>query len=555
MWRSLVARFVRDEEAAGSNPVIPTKMQKLKLTHILLLAVLTAFFYPGLVNAQSSGTGKEKIRELTILHWNDLHARNMPYKVTKKNDTVSYYIGGISNMLGYIKKNRTKNSLVLNAGDDFQGSPISTITRGRSQIELLNLFGLDAFVIGNHEFDYGRKSLDSSLKNANFDFLSANVYVKPEKKTAGKPFIIKKINGIKCGIIGITAPDLMTLTLPANVSDVVMLNIDSVISASVKHLKKKKCDLIILLTHVGVDNDIELAEKFNKDVDIIIGGHSHTPLFEPEIVNGVIVAQAGSYSRWLGKIDLKIDVKKDTIKGFQSKLIETVMDSSVYDINAQKKVESMLASVEGELMKVIGTLETDWKRGYSTESNIGQWEADAVRKKLGTDITFLNAGGIRKDLAKGNITINDVWEINPFGNTIVTFNLTGKGLMRLISNNIKNYVKEIDEKGSSDLIIVSGMKIKYDSKKVLDGSDDFILEIKVNDEDIDESRNYSISTNNYVGSQFKKYFGEVSEKIEIKDSNIIDRDLLIEAIEKEKIINSILEKRVEDVSNQEIKRK
>ena len=127
--------------------------------------------------------------------------------------------------------------------------------------------------------------------------------------------------------------------------------------------------------------------------------------------------------------------------------------------------------------------------------------------------------------------------------------------MRLISNNIKNYVKEIDEKGSSDLIIVSGMKIKYDSKKVLDGSDDFILEIKVNDEDIDESRNYSISTNNYVGSQFKKYFGEVSEKIEIKDSNIIDRDLLIEAIEKEKIINSILEKRVEDVSNQEIKRK
>lgn len=521
----------------------------------MLLAVFTAFFYSGFSYSQNTGTGKDKIRELTILHWNDLHARNLPYKVTKKNDTVSYYLGGISNMLGYINKLRNKNSLVLNAGDDFQGSPISTITRGRSQIELLNLFGLDAFVIGNHEFDYGRRSLDSSLATANFEYLSANVYVKPEKKTAGKPFIIKKINGIKCGIIGITAPDLMTLTLPSNVSDVVMLNMDSVITASVKYLKKKKCDLIILLTHVGVDNDKDLAEKFHKDVDIIIGGHSHTPLFEPEIVNGVIVAQAGSYSRWLGKIDLKVDLKKDTIKEFQSKLIETVMDSSIYDRNAQQKVESMIASVQGELMKVIGTLETDWKRGYSTESNIGQWEADAVRKKLGTDITFLNAGGIRKDLSKGAITVNDVWEINPFGNTMVTFNLSGKGLRELISNNIRNYVKEIDEKGSSDLIIVSGMKITYDSKKVLDGSDDFILEIKVNDEDIDENKIYSISTNNYVGSQFKKYFGEVSEKIEIKDSNIIDRDLFIEAIEKEKIINSVLEKRVEDISNQEIKRK
>jgi len=528
-------------------------MQKLKLIRFIFLAVITAFFYSGDLYAQKSD--KSKIRDLTILHWNDLHARNLPYKVSKKNDTVSYYIGGISNMLGYINKYRNENSLVLNAGDDFQGSPISTITRGRSQIELLNLFNLDAFVIGNHEFDYGRMSLDSSLKNANFDFLSANVFIKSEKKTAGKPFIIKKINGIKCGIIGITAPDLMTLTLPANVSDVVMLNIDSVITAAVKYLKKKKCDLIILLTHVGVDNDKTLAEKFHKDIDIIIGGHSHTPLFEPEIVNGVIVAQAGSYSRWLGKIDLKIDMKKDTIKEFQSRLIETVMDSSVYDKKAQQKVESMIASVQGELMKVIGTLETDWKRGYSTESNIGQWEADAVRNKLRTDITFLNAGGIRKDLPKGNITINDIWEINPFGNTMVTFNLSGKGLRELIFNNIKNYVKEIDEKGSSDMIIVSGLKIVYDSKKVLNESDDFLLEIKVNDEDIDENKIYSISTNNYVGSQFKKYFGDVSEKIEIKDSNIIDRDLFIEAVENEKIINSTLQKRVEDISNQEIKRK
>ncbi len=229
------------------------------------------------------------------------------------------------------------------------------------------------------------------------------------------------------------------------------------------------------------------------------------------------------------------------------------MDSSIYDRAAEMKVENMVASIQGELMKVIGELETDWKRGFNEESNLGQWEADAVRAKVGTDITFLNSGGIRKDLPKGDITVGDIWEINPFGNTIVTFNISGKGLKEMMKNNIKNRVTEINDGGSGDMIIVSGVNVVYDSKKVLDGSDDFIVSLKVNGVDADDSSIYSVSTNNYVGSQFKKYFGEVSEEIKIEDTNIIDRDLLIEAVEDQKIINSMLETRVEDISKQEIK--
>lgn len=501
--------------------------------------------------------GSKNIKELTILHWNDLHARNLPYKISKKDSVTgqntSYYIGGISNMLGYIKKLRDKNTLLLNGGDDFQGSPISTITRGKSQIELLNLFGLDAFVIGNHEFDYGQYALDSALMKAKFDYLSANVFLKSKNKTFGKPFVIKKINGVKCGIIGLTALDLMTLTLPKNVTDIQMLNTDSVIIAGIKYLKKKKCDVIILLTHIGTDNDKKLAEKFSKDVDIIIGGHSHTPLFNPLIQNGVIIAQAGSYSRWLGKVDLKVDTKKDTILGFTGELIETKMDSSIYDRAAEEKVENMTASIQGDLMKVIGKLESDWKRSYTGESNLGQWEADATRNKVGSDISLMNSGGIRKDLPEGDITVGDIWEINPFGNTVVTFNISGKGLKQMMKNNLRNRVNEIKETGSSDMIIVSGIKVLYDSKKVLEGDENFIASIKVNGIDVDDNKSYSISTNNYVGSQFKKYFGDVDEEIIITDTNIIDRDLLIEAVENQKIINSVLEKRIEDISKQEIK--
>ncbi len=526
-----------------------------------LLTVLAFFLSASFIFSQDSNSLKspssKNIKDLNILHWNDFHARDLPYRISKKDslsgESSSYYVGGTSNMLGYIEKLRTKNTLLLNAGDDFQGTPISSITRGNSQIELLNLYHLDAYVIGNHEFDYGEYALDSALMKANFDYLAANAFLKSENRTFGKPYVIKTINGVKCGIIGLTALDLMTLTIPKNVTDIRMLNTDSVITAGIKYLKKKKCDLIILLTHIGVDNDKKLAGKFSKDVDIIIGGHSHTPLFKPVIVNGVFIAQAGSYARWLGDINMKVDTKKDTIVSFSGKLIETVMDSAIYDKAAELKVENMVASVQGDLLNVIGRLDQDWKRGFSEESNLGQWEADAVRVKAGTDIAFLNSGGIRKDLPKGDITIGDIWEINPFGNTIVTFDVSGKDLKQMMKNNLKNRVNEINELGSSDMIIVSGINIVYDSKKVLSGSDDFIVTLKVGNEDVDENKIYSIATNNYVGAQFKKYFGDISGELKVTDTNIIDRDLLIEAVENQKEINPVLETRVQDVSGQEIK--
>jgi len=300
-----------------------------------------------------------------------------------KKDSVTgekteYIYGGTSNMLGYINKYRDNKSLVLNGGDDYQGTPISTLTRGNSQVELLNLYNLDAFVLGNHEFDYGQFTLDSGLANAKFDFLSANVFLKAMNKTMGKPFTIKEINGVKCGIIGITAPDLLTLTLPNNMTEIRMLDVDSVVSAAIVSLKMERCDMIILLTHIGVDNDKVLAQKFHGDVDVIIGGHSHTPLFKPVIENGVVIAQAGSYSRWLGKLDLVVDTENDTVISHNGVLIETVLDSALYDRAAQAKVDEMLSTISAELQKVIGKLEVDWVRSYSEESNLGQWEENSI---------------------------------------------------------------------------------------------------------------------------------------------------------------------------------
>jgi 2',3'-cyclic-nucleotide 2'-phosphodiesterase (5'-nucleotidase family) len=514
-------------------------MKKILYTFLFLFISLYAY-------------SQDNIKEVTILHWNDFHAHNLPYKVSKKDSStgknIYYYVGGTSGVLGYLEHFRSRNSLVLNAGDDFQGTPISSLTRGRSQIELLNLFKLDAFVLGNHEFDYGQYALDSALKLADFDYLSANVYYIPEHSTFGKPYVMKNIDGVKIGIIGITIPGLPEATLPANISEVVMLNTDSVITSGINYLKENKCNLIVLLTHDGVEEDKHLAEKFYKDVDVIVGGHSHTPLFKPVIDSGVVIVQAGSWGRWLGDLELKVDITKDTVVGHYGKLIETVFDSTIYDRQAEQKVEEMLASMGTDMLKVIGELKSDWKASYSQESNLGQFEADAFRLSTGTDIAFINGGGLRKSLANGNITVSDIWEINPFGNKLVTFSVSGVMLEQMLINHIRLKKKEEKQQGSGEILDISGMTYTYDSKKMEEDSTYSDILITVGGEPLDKSRTYSIASNNFITEHFVDFFGVLSTMPEFKNTGLIDRDVIIEAVEKQKVIDSPLEQRIIDLS-------
>jgi 2',3'-cyclic-nucleotide 2'-phosphodiesterase (5'-nucleotidase family) len=496
---------------------------------------------------------QDNIKDVIVFHWNDLHARDLPFKVSKKDSatgkTTYYYVGGTSDMLGYLNKYRTKNSLVLNAGDDYTGTPVSSITRGRSQIELLNLYHIDAFVFGNHEFDYGQYSLDSAMQLANFDYISSNVYFNPKHSTLGKPYLVKDIGGVKFGIIGITLPDLIEATIPSNISEITMLNLDSVLKSDISLLKKEKCNVIILLTHEGVDADKLLAEKYYKDVDVIVGGHSHTPLFKPVIDSGVIIVQAGAFSRWLGELDLKVDMSKDTVIGYSGKLIETVMDSSIYDKAAEQKVESMVASIGGDLMRVIGKLESDWRASYMLESNLGQFEADAFREKTGADIAFINGGGLRKNLMQGDIKVTDIWEINPFGDELITFSVNGKMLKQMLINNTRIRLLDRKDGNSLEILDVSGLTYSYDSKQIAEDNNNVNVYISVNGLPLDEAKDYSIATNNFVTSQFKMFFGDLPEQVQFKGTGLIDRDVIIEKVEKQKMINSPFEKRITDLSN------
>ncbi len=475
---------------------------------------------------------------LRILHWNDFHTQNLPYQVKTKsrstNRDTSFLVGGSATLASYMKKNGSAESstLLLNAGDDFQGSPISTITKGASQIQLLNVLQPHAFTLGNHEFDYGRNSLIEILRTATFPVISANIYDRSTNASFVKQYVVLQIGNLKIGIIGLMTTELPTLSIPKNVEHLEVRSLSATLNSIVPVLKKNNVDLIIALTHQGVTEDILLAVQC-PDLDVIVGGHSHTPLFKPKNVNGILIVQAGSRGRWLGKVDLVVDKQKDTVVQANAELIECRTADIVPDSIVDVKVYELEKLAGKSLNEVIAETTVDLKRADNGESNIGNWISDVMRMYAKTDIAFQNSGGIRKDLLAGNITVRDFWEISPFGNTLVTFSVDGKTVRSMIEHQLSLM---------NDFCQLSGLTYVYTVK----GGEKKLHNVKVGGQLLNENKQYTIVTNNYVAAQAKKYFGVDLPESRITQLNVIDRDVLIDAARAQKKITAVIENRVKE---------
>jgi 5'-nucleotidase/UDP-sugar diphosphatase len=531
------------ENSASYNPgaLKDRILRKMRARTRTLFVVLAFLAYASLTANALPQTAEPRLATLTILHWNDLHSQNVPFKVVvrdsiHKRDSV-YYVGGVATLFGYINqlKDNRRDVALLDAGDDFQGTPISTMTKGRSQIELLNIIKPDAMTLGNHEFDYGLKNLEEDLSLARFPILNANIFDERNGRNFQKPYLVKTIGDVKVGIIGLIMPDLPILTMRDNIKGLRILNDVQVVRKYISELKKQGVNLIVVLSHIGVDADKALADSV-RSIDVIIGGHSHTALFQPIKRNHTIICQAGTRGRWLGDLDLTVDLAGDSVYRYNGKLIETVVGNVPADSVAAAKVAELEGSIAGELNQVIGTLKVDWRTKYNRESNIGDWAADVMREYAHTDIAFANSGGFRKNLYAGSITVRDIWEIFPFSNHFLTFQVSSKMLRRMIAWQVSRKV---------ELMEVSGIRYKYNSSEP---SGQRVVSIKVNGEPVDDSKMYSIVTNEYVAGHLHDFFGIPEKDITLTQLEKIDHDVFVEAVKKQKVISSRVEGRIVDTA-------
>lgn len=279
-------------------------------------------------------------KELVILHFNDTHAR---VKSVEKDGVVTGV--GFDRIAQYkqdlLKEN--PNVLMLDAGDTLHGQPIATLSQGESIVKILNLMGIDAFTPGNHDFNYGFARLQELEKMMNFPIVSANVMDKSGKEVF-KPYVIKEMDGFKVGIFGLSTPETSYKTNPKNVETIDFTDTIAAAKKAVEALEKENVDVIIALSHLGLDQGDDTSDKVAEAVDgidLVIDGHSHTTLEEGRMVKNTLIASTGEYDKAFGIVTLKIANGKVTEKS--AKLMAA---ADTKDIVPHPDVVALLADID-----------------------------------------------------------------------------------------------------------------------------------------------------------------------------------------------------------------
>ena len=480
---------------------------------ILLLVLLVMALAASAIVAQD-----EETFQLTIIHTNDEHAQHDPNAAGD---------GGIARQAAVIAQIRAAvdNSLLLDAGDRFTGSLYHQQYRGQDNAQLMALLGYQAMALGNHEFDDGDETLAAFLDAVEFPVLAANVSVTGDSPLAGKfePYTVIDVNGQSIGLIGLVTAETAILSSPG---EGVSFSEDYVaaVEGAVEALNAEGVNKIILLSHLGLPADLELAPQLS-GVDVIIGGHSHTLLgnaytaaedgypLEATSAAGepiLIVQAGGGNTLYLGRLDATFDGAGlltnwggDTI--FMSRFITPDPEVEALLTELAAPIEELKATAVGEsAVFLVG----DRAVCRATECNLGNLITDALRAETGAQLAITNGGGIRSNIPVGvetpadpaleapqTVTLGDVLTVLPFGNLVSTFELSGADVVAALENGVSQV-----ENGAGRFPQVSGLRYTFDPAAEAGSR---IVSVEVLGEDgsytpIDLEAIYSVASNDFM---------------------------------------------------------
>ncbi len=442
------------------------RVRLLSLLVVLVLVPLLTGFQPN--------KGPKPI-EVQILGVNDFHGQ---LNVTGQVDGET--VGRADYLAAYVKKYRKQNphTLLVHAGDMVGASPpVSSLLMDEPTIEILNKMRFDVGTLGNHEFDRGVKEMKRLIdggyhpetgyfSGAKFPYTVANVIDEKTKKPILPPFVIKRIQGIPIAFIGVVTKETPTIVAPSGVEGVEFIDEVEAINREVAKLKKKGIRAIVILAHEGGVQDNEgnvtgpiadIARKVDDEVDVIISGHTHTRI--NAMIDGKLVVQSHDYGKAFSKIDLTLDRRSKDIVTKNATIIKTAHNGIKPDRQIAKMVEGYEKEVAPIINRKVGEAAHPITREQNAhgESALGNLIADAQRWKMEADFSFMNPGGIRHDIAAGEVTWGDLYNVQPFNNQMVTLQLTGDQIRRLLNQQWQGE--------TTRMLQISGLTYTWDGTK------------------------------------------------------------------------------------------
>lgn len=507
----------------------------------------------------------EKSNDLVVLYTNDVHCQ---VDQVKNKDT------GVLTNIGYagvaaLKKQMQaeyNNVLLVDAGDHSQGGPIGTLSKGAYLVDIMNKTGYDYATVGNHEFDYGMPQLLANIKAASYQYLSCNFARTDGTAIEGvKAYDIKDYNGLKVAFIGISTPESFTKSTPtyfqdANGNYIYTFSegnngqdLYNKVQANIDAAKNAGAEFVIAIAHLGTDP--ASSPWTSKDViahtsglNVVLDGHSHSTIPSESVndKNGtpVLLSSTGTKLAAVGKLVVHTADKTATtelVTGYDTQ--DETTQAAIAGI--EEKFNALLQTVVAHSDVALTTKTPDGsKRAVrNAETNLGDLCADAYRVQLGADVAFVNGGGVRADIAAGDITYGQIINVHPFGNMACLVEATGQQIVDALEMSARNYPNE-----NGGFLQVSGLTyninpstastVKVDSKGMFVSVDGArrVENVKVLDMNIgqyvpiDLAKTYKLASHNYMlksGGDGLNMF--MKDKI-LLDEVKIDNQVLIDYI-------------------------
>ncbi|MDO1449273.1 bifunctional metallophosphatase/5'-nucleotidase [Rhodocytophaga aerolata] len=384
-------------------------------------------------------TDNDNRNKLVILQLNDVHAYLELHQewFWENGRTVYRPAGGyarIASLINQKRKQYPNQVLAFDGGDTFHGTYPAVQSQGEVMIEVLNQVGFDAMT-AHWDFAYGPKRLQQLVSRLNFPMLAINVFDKKSDTLFLPPYLVKEVNGIRVGIIGI-AYNIVDKTMPASFSEGIYFTLGrEELPPIIETLREEeKVELIILLSHLGLPQTMKLLSEV-EGVDICLNAHTHDRITKPIIQGNTIVIESGCHGAFIG--ELALEIKAGKIIHYTHQLIE-VSQTIMPDQDMQVLIDQSMAPYKDHLSKVVGTTATPLDRSTCLESTMDNFLLKAILESSGAEIAFSNGWRYGAPIRAGIITRNDLYDITPMNPVISLVELSGEEMLAMLENNLEN---------------------------------------------------------------------------------------------------------------------
>lgn len=505
---------------------------------------LPAFFLFALLAAMLVACASQK--EIRILYINDFHGFALPYAPYGSEQLQ----GGLAPLAARVDELRAeKPTLFLAAGDMIQGNNWANLFSGQSSIQALNALQLDAMVVGNHEFDFGQVILKQRIAEARFPVLGANVVPMGELK----PCIILNVGGTSVAVVGVVTDDVPQTTHPRNVNGLTFLSPEETVAKYLPELRAQS-DVVVVLSHIGLNADMKLAQKV-EGIDVIVGGHTHTRVEKPLLSGKTIVVQAFEHAKVLGVLDLTLEQGRIVRVCGRLEPINPYgkTNKAMADLIAsyQKQVDAVMGQTVGRVMT-----DLDGVHVRLQETNLGNWIADVMRNTAGADVAIFNGGTIRTSIKRGEVKVSDVYAAVPFDNYIVAIRLSGEQIRETLEHAVSGIE---DEEGRFPQI--SGLSFTFHR---LAPTGSRVKTVQIDGKPLVAQNEYTVATIDFLAAGGDGYqaFGEAlkssedyelvggamkGEKLVYSDPGHWLRDVMVDAFRKQKEVAMKVEGRIREI--------